>query len=107
MKKSKLTGTLAVGGGLKYAVVPYIITGEENNGYSKGDILDANYVKQLINNATPNDISADTLTLHSGTISTDNGFGVSSSPGIILVTRVANAPTSGKNNIVVNILNKR
>ena len=58
MKKSKLTGTLAVGGGLKHAVVPYIITGEENNGYSKGDILDANYVKQLINNATPNDISA-------------------------------------------------
>ena len=31
MKKSKLTGTLAVGGGLKHAVVPYIITGEENN----------------------------------------------------------------------------
>ena len=31
MKKSKLTGTLAVGGGLKQAVVPYIITGEENN----------------------------------------------------------------------------
>ena len=50
MKKSKLTGALAVGGGLKHAVVPYIITGEENNGYSKGDILDANYVKQLINN---------------------------------------------------------
>ena len=50
MKKSKLTGTLAVGGGLKHAVVPYIITGEEDNGYSKGDILDANYVKQLINN---------------------------------------------------------
>lgn len=52
MKKSKLTGTLAVGGGLKHAVVPYIITGEEDNGYSKGDILDANYVKQLINNNT-------------------------------------------------------
>ena len=31
MKKSKLTGTLAVGGGLKQAVVPYIITSEENN----------------------------------------------------------------------------
>ena len=31
MKKSKLTGALAVGGGLKHAVVPYIITGEENN----------------------------------------------------------------------------
>jgi len=76
MKKSKLTGTLAVGGGLKYAVVPYIITGEENNGYSKGDILDANYVKQLINNVIPNNISADTLELHSGTISTDNGFGI-------------------------------
>ena len=30
MKKSKLIGTLAVGGGLKYAVVPYIITGEDN-----------------------------------------------------------------------------
>lgn len=27
MKKSKLIGTLAVGGGLKHAVVPYIITG--------------------------------------------------------------------------------
>ena len=52
MKRSKLTGTLAVGGGLKHAVVPYIITGEEDNGYSKGDILDANYVKQLINNNT-------------------------------------------------------
>ena len=48
MKKSKLTGALAVGGGLKQAIIPYIITGEENNGYSKGDILDANYVKQLI-----------------------------------------------------------
>lgn len=57
MKKSKLTGTLAVGGGLKHAIVPYIIVGEEDNGYAKGDVLDANYVKQLINNATPNDIS--------------------------------------------------
>lgn len=76
MKKSKLTGTLAVGGGLKYAVVPYIITGEENNGYSKGDILDANYVKQLINNVIPNNISADTLELNSGKIITDNGFSV-------------------------------
>ena len=35
MKKSKLIGALAAGGGLKHAVVPYIITGEENNGYSK------------------------------------------------------------------------
>ena len=35
MKKSKLIGALAVGGGLKHAVVPYIITCEENNGYSK------------------------------------------------------------------------
>ena len=57
MKKSKLTGALAVGGGLKQAIVPYIITGEENNGYSKGNILDANYVKQLINNAISNNIS--------------------------------------------------
>ena len=73
MKKSKLTGTLAVGGSLKHAVVPYIITGEENNGYSKGDILDANYVKQLINNNTiPSNISADTLTLHSGMTFNDN-----------------------------------
>ena len=47
--KSKLTGALAVGGGLKHAVVPYIITGEENNGYSKGDILDANAVQEKIN----------------------------------------------------------
>ena len=84
MKKSKLTGTLAVGGGLKHAVVPYIIIGEENNGYSKGDILDANYVKQLINdNAIPDDIQAntltltDTLTLNSGKILTNGGFGVS------------------------------
>ena len=53
MKKSKLTGTLAVGGGLKHAVIPYIIVGEEDNGYAKGDILDANYVKQLINLETP------------------------------------------------------
>ena len=73
MKKSKLTGTLAVGGGLKHAVVPYIITGEEDNGYSKGDILDANYVKQLINdNTIPSNISADTLTLHSGMTFNDN-----------------------------------
>lgn len=35
MKKSKLIGTLAVGGGLKHAVVPYVIVGEEDNGYSK------------------------------------------------------------------------
>lgn len=77
MKKSKLTGTLAVGGGLKQAVVPYIITGEENNGYSKGDILDANYVKQLINNNTiPSNISADTLTLKYGTIFTDGTFSI-------------------------------
>ena len=52
MKKGKLTGALAVGGGLKHAVVPYIVVGEEDNGYSKGDILDANYVKQLTNNNT-------------------------------------------------------
>lgn len=77
MKKSKLTGALAVGGGLKHAVVPYIITGEENNGYSKGDILDANYVKQLINNNTiPSNISADALTLKYGTIFTDGTFSV-------------------------------
>ena len=68
MKKSKLTGALAVGGSLKHAVVPYIITGEENNGYSKGDILDANYVKQLINdNTIPRNILADALTLKYGT----------------------------------------
>ena len=48
MKKSKLTGALAVGGGLKHAVVPCIIIGEENNGYSKGDILDANYVFERV-----------------------------------------------------------
>ena len=83
MKKSKLTGALAVGGGLKHAVVPYIITGEENNGYSKGDILDANYVKQLINNNTiPDDIQAntltlnDTLTLNGGRIETNNYFAI-------------------------------
>ena len=77
MKKSKLTGALAVGGSLKHAVVPYIITGEENNGYSKGDILDANYVKQLINNNTiPDDIQANTLTLNSGQIFTNGGFSV-------------------------------
>ena len=35
MKKGKLTGALAVGGGLKHAVVPYIVVGEEDNGYSK------------------------------------------------------------------------
>ena len=53
MKKSKLTGTLAVGGGLKHAIVPYLIIGEEDGGYAKGDMLDANYVKQLLNNAIP------------------------------------------------------
>lgn len=75
--KSKLTGALAVGGGLKHAVVPYIITGEENNGYSKGDILDANYVKQLINdNAIPDDIQANSLTLNSGWIFTNGEFRV-------------------------------
>ena len=48
MKRSKLTGTLAVGGGLKHAVIPYIIVGEEDNGYAKGDILDANYVFERV-----------------------------------------------------------
>ena len=78
MKKSKLTGTLAVGGGLKHAVVPYIITGEEDNGYSKGDILDANYVKQLINNNTiPDDIQANTLTLNGPQIIIPNEYWLS------------------------------
>lgn len=47
METVKLNGTTIQGGGLKYAVTPQIVLGDESNGYTPGTILDANEVKSL------------------------------------------------------------
>lgn len=44
MSKSRLVGATAVGGKLKYPIVPYLIVGDEKYGYDAGTVLDANAV---------------------------------------------------------------
>lgn len=48
MKKYKLIEVVSKGTHARHDIDPSIIIGEEKHTYSKGDVLDANAVEQLI-----------------------------------------------------------
>lgn len=50
--KLKLNGATISGPGMTHAINPSIITGPEDNGYAKGELMDANAVKKTINSST-------------------------------------------------------
>lgn len=46
--KLKLNGATISGPGMTHAINPSIIAGPEDNGYAKGELMDANAVKQAV-----------------------------------------------------------
>lgn len=46
--KLKLNGATISGPGMAHAINPSIITGPEDNGYAKGELMDANAVKKQL-----------------------------------------------------------
>ena len=45
----RLTNTTIAGSGMKHPVRPHVILGDTKNGYIQGDLMDANAVKDIIN----------------------------------------------------------
>ena len=44
----RLLNTVVSGSGMKHPVRPHVILGEESNGFIKGDLMDANAVKEVV-----------------------------------------------------------
>lgn len=76
METVKLNGTTIQGGGLKYAITPQIVLGDEKHGNIPGTILDANAVKQIVDSGGSSGESNANLSLRQYNSKSDARFDV-------------------------------